>query len=183
MSPSLYPITQKSNRYFFVTDSGHTYEVYFDSQKGIFPEGVLDEHAVWMGFVCRPKRTREEKKQGNDEKIGATIMHLVANLFSQRKWALLIYICSDEDGQDRERSILFKRWYKSSPFKEKIEHLTSTFKNENDLVEYGGVFFHKKHPNRDEIELTLQTFNPYNKNTGSSLVEEEDAYSDYFDEY
>lgn len=110
-------------------------------------------------------------------------MHLVANLFVHRKWAIIIYACSDEDGQDRERSILFKRWYRASPFKEKIAHLPSTFKNEDGMEEYGGAFFSKKHPNRDEIELTLQSFNPYNKNTGSPLVEEEDEYSDYFDQY
>jgi hypothetical protein len=132
-----------------------------------------------MGFNCRPKRTREDKKLGIDDKIGATIMHLVANFFANKKWALLIYACSDEDGQDRERSILFKRWYRASPFQNKVAHLPIAFKNEFYGNEYGGAFYSKRHPHRFEIELTLQSFNPYDKNTDSQIAQEEDIFSDY----
>jgi len=158
LSASHYPIThiKISNSYVFVTARGQTYTVYFDLHTGILPEESLDEYAVYMGFSCEPVKEMFDRKF--DPRIGDTIMLIIANLFKAYPRTILTYVCSPADGQARQRSIAFGKWFNDSPLRDKLCHLKNDFAGT-----YCGTLYSKKHPLAEEIENAFLGFNPENK--------------------
>lgn len=158
MSAALYQTTHiaKSNEFVFVTESGQTYRVYFDKKAPIFPLEELDEHAIYMGFSCTPKQVKFDRN--HDAKIGNTIMWIIANMFASNKRYIITYVCSPEDGQERQRSITFGKWYNESNLSQKIR-----LERKNYDGTYCGVLCSKKHPLLEELDIALEDFNPNNK--------------------
>lgn len=172
MSPSLYTITPSKNWGFeFVTDAGHTYTVYFDNSAGIFPDERVNKYAVYLGFSCHPPLKPMERM--HDPKVGATIMHIIANFFVAFPEGILAYVCSSVDGQDRHRQIAFTKWHNSSPLKARFR-LTKRLLGET----YCGILFDVAHPERYLIE---QVFDDFDRDTKPGVFEEEGEYL-FFDE-
>jgi hypothetical protein len=176
--PVHYPTTHtpKSNDFFFATETGHSYRVYFDTKTGSHPNEAIDKLTIYLGFICTPKQ--EPFSRIHDSKIGSTIMWIVANMFKAYKHAIISYVCSPEDGQARARLITFGKWYNESPLKEKITHLPKRIGRDNCF----GIMYSKKHPLIEQIEFAFHDFDPENK-FGYALAEDEVFYElDDFDE-
>lgn len=167
MSLSPYTITlSKNNSFVFVTDSGHTYNVYFDKSSNIFPDERVDEFAVYLGFTCAPPLKVLERN--HNPRVGVTIMLIIANFLFANPDAILTYVCSSMDGQDRHRQISFKRWYNSSPLKERFVLLQAKM-----AETYCGIIYDKNHPELDVID---ETFGDLNLNKYDIVQESEELY-------
>jgi hypothetical protein len=101
-----------------------------------------------MGFTCTPKQEIFDRRY--NIRIGETIMHIIANMFKENNWYIIMYVCSADNQQDRQRSILFRNWYSNSQLASKIVH---TPKKIGDS--YYGSLYSKKHPDIEEIEYYL----------------------------
>ena len=152
MSLSPYPITLSGNNGFnFLTDSGHTYFVYFDGSSQIFPDERVNKLTYYFGFTCTPALKMLERNY--DPRVGTTIMLIIANFLANNPKAILAYMCSALDQQDRHRNISFGKWYSTSILKDKFELLKSKLEDT-----YCGVIYDKKHPKIEIIEEAFLSF-------------------------
>ncbi|MCD6065386.1 MAG: hypothetical protein K0S33_212 [Bacteroidetes bacterium] len=110
--------------------------------------------------------------RGHDPKIGATIMHLISELFLAYPDSILAYVCSALDQQDRHRQILFAKWYNASSLKEGF-----IFIRKKIYDNYCGVIYSASHPAVFEIGDAFFDFDLDNK---PEVWEEEEFY--FFDE-
>ena len=69
---------------------------------------IFDFEFVNETYIPTGKRV---KGSGQDERISATIIHLL-NLFFKEPLSVIVYICDDLDIKHKERSILFKQWHR-----------------------------------------------------------------------
>ena len=150
MSPAPYPVTRSktSSDFCFVTDSGVTYNVYFDTNTPILPNDDLDRYSIFMGFSCIPPNGN-----GFDARVEPTIILIIANMLKSNKKYIITYFCSSQNKQERGRAILFERWYKRSPLTEKIAH-----KQKRNANNYFGALYCKKHREIESIEATFVEF-------------------------
>lgn len=157
----------KNNTHVFITESGHTYEVYFDHDTSIFPNQEIDRFGVFLGFRCTP--VLEAFKRNHDPKIGATIMFIIAVFLKANPESILSYVCSSSEGQGRHRQISFTRWYNSSHLIEEYillkRYLGST---------YCGIIYNRNHSYINKIE---QVFAGFDEEIKPGVFEEE---TDYF---
>jgi hypothetical protein len=137
--------------------------------KGIYPDEDLDKLAIYMGFSCVPKLEKGEGK--HDPKIGATIMHIIANMFLAYPRYFITYICSSSNGQERQRAILFRRWYNESVLKNKVEHKQKKTAENT----YCGALYSKNHELKDRMELAFEEFDFALKEAYNDALEEDIA--------
>jgi hypothetical protein len=167
LSHSPYTITLSKNWvYEFVTDSDHTYQVYFDNSTNIFPDERVDDYAVYFGFNCNPPLVVLSRTY--DPRIGATVMHIIANFFVANPNSILAYVCSALDQQGRHRQILFTKWYTASPLKRKFEFIQKKFYDT-----YCGVIYHAEHP---ELEMIREAFVDFDLENKFEVQEEAEVY-------
>src|SRR5688572_30822830 len=154
LSPAIYQITptKGSGEFVFSTDSGYTYTVYFDLNRGIYPDEDLDKLAIYMGFSCAPKYEKGEGK--HDPKSSATIMHSIANMLAAYPGYFITYICSFSNGQEIQRAILFRKWYNESVLKNKVEHKQKKTADNT----YCGALYSKNHELKERMELAFEEF-------------------------
>lgn len=153
LPPYQITLSKDSNNYHFSTESGLVYTVYVDKNSNIFPLEEIDRNALYLGFTCVPTQAMFEREY--DPKVGLTIMAIVAALIRKNPHQIITYVCSPKDGQARQRSIAFSRWYNDSPLKKTVELKKRVFESHT----YCGVLYRKNHPNIDDIEIAMQDFN------------------------
>lgn len=165
MSPAPYQVTHSktSNDFYFITDSGVTYNIYFDSSYPLLPNEFLDRYSLFMGFRCNPP-----DGNGYDPRVGPTITLIIGNILKSNKRYIITYFCSGQGGHERARSILFERWYRNSPLVEKIAH-----KQKKNVNNYFGALYSKKHPELEAIESTFYEFDLSQKYPEETEVHEE----------
>jgi Family of unknown function (DUF6169) len=163
-----YPITLSPNKTFdFITDAGYTYSIYFNPDQQLFNDPILDQYGIYFGFICRP----DHNSRPFDPKAGETIMYVIAEFFKNHPQSILAYICSGNNNQERQRQILFSKWYNASPLK---AHYTFTKKQFEDI--YCGVIYDKNHPNFYAIEEAFLDFSLTDK------LNEPAVYYEYMDQ-
>lgn len=169
MSHSHYQTTliAETGSYFFTSDSGHQYTVYFDTKSSIFPNEDLDRHAVYIGFSCVPEIEKFQTEY--DPKIGVTIMWLIANFFQNHKNAILTYVCSPRNNYARHRFITFSKWFKESGLSERLELKKKIIGNT-----YCGALIGKKNSLHDALEIAMLDFNEDKFESGFEQFQEED---------
>lgn len=157
LSPYQITLSKDSNNYYFSTESGLAYTVYADRRSNIFPLEEIDRNAIYIGFTCVPAKALFEREY--DPRVGLTVMAIVASLIRENPKFIITYVCSPKDGQARQRSIAFSRWYNESPLEKTVKLKKRIFESHA----YCGVLYRKNHPNIDDIEIALQDFNPGDK--------------------
>jgi hypothetical protein len=80
-------------------------------------------------------------------------MLIISNFLIRNPDAILAYVCSDLDGQDRNRHVLFGKWYNQSSLKKNFNLLRRMI---GDI--YCGVIYNKNYPKHDVIEESFSDF-------------------------
>lgn len=152
MSAFHYPITQTSEGYIFITDSQQKYLVYFDQAPiELSDNNYINQRTVYFGFTARPPLNHFERKY--DSKVGHTIMKIIADFFEHMPDAILAFICSDDNDQDRNRQVVFSKWFNS--YTDKDQYIFSKTTNANT---YCGIIVMKKYYKESQIKSWLDNF-------------------------
>lgn len=109
LSLTPYPTYQEENdsEFFFTTDEGDDYTIYFTDTEGYFPKLSYSNSVKLFGFdyLGKPKSVKY------DRKISDTIITSILNFLS-KETNILIYVCGQSDAKQRYRNRLFNRWFK-----------------------------------------------------------------------
>ncbi len=148
-----YPLKKKENNFFFSTENGIEYIVYFtnsiaESFKPQFPN--LASEIFDFGFEPLNKLDKEiQLKSKHDPRIKDTIINVVATFFKENQKAL-IYTCSTLEGKQKARSRLFNRWFNDTE-KYGILKFNSEIKA-FDFSFYQSLLIQKDNPNFQDIK-------------------------------
>lgn len=103
-------INEQDGFFYFVTDNKLIYKCYFESALTLIPIlGIYDIEAYEFGFYCFSIDGNEKYKP--DRRIGATVVQLIKDFFSNPR-RVLLYICDYSDERGNIRQLLFERWFK-----------------------------------------------------------------------
>jgi hypothetical protein len=105
-----YPTYQEENdnEFFFITDSGSQYVIYFLETDGYFPDLAYVDAVKLFGFDIVKK---SDDSNQFDKRIADTIIISILE-FLQKDRNILVYVCSQSDRRQRYRNRLFDQWYK-----------------------------------------------------------------------
>lgn len=152
MSSFHYPTTQTVEGFTFITDSHQEYLVYFDKAPiEISDSDELNSHTIYFGFTVKPSLQPYERRF--DSKVGDTIMKIIADFFKFKPDAILAYICSDENDQEKSRQILFSKWFNS--FRDKDDFI---FMRKNIDNTYCGIIVKKQYYSKNQVNGWLNNF-------------------------
>lgn len=120
--------------YSFETDSQVRYELVFKSDSDYLPENSLANFAY--SFIL----TRVSHKTGTvDSRIRDTVVYGLRAAFDANPNLIITYACSTENDQEKQRALLFRRWflqcgddYKSIDFSDsKRIYATALYRNDH----------------------------------------------------
>jgi len=132
-----YPIQKKtqSEEYYFKTDKGVFYEVYFSETTGYFPiNTILTKDIQLFGFYSNTKIGTF------DPLVSNSIVKIITDYFALNPNAVLLFAYDQSGGKQDSRKRLFKRWfdaYASGEFYkmdlkiEGIDYASAIFLNQN----------------------------------------------------
>lgn len=120
--------------YSFETDTQVRYELVFKSDNDYLPENPLANFAY--SFIL----TRVSRKTGTiDSRIRDTVVYGLRAAFDANPNLIITYACSTENDQEKQRALLFRRWflqcgndYKSIDFSDsKRIYATALYRNDH----------------------------------------------------
>jgi len=144
----------------FQTPDYHYITYFTDSETALFKNVQLDSLIVIFGFDTRPEVKSMSKINGHvsrkffDERIQATILLIIQKFFDANPHSILAIVCSTKDDRQRQRKIVFSKWYKSI----KMDTIVKTDLNyENVHLSY---LYRKGHPFESMLkeEIDILTF-------------------------
>jgi hypothetical protein len=131
-----YNFHQNGLDYTFVTDFGVIYHAYFIDYSSQFP----DLQNIFS-FNIEPEG---EPAREFDIRIQHTIVTILASFFSNNTNVMLI-VCDSTDGRERQRKILFDRWYLRYHTSDIIKYDASL--ETEDYMLYVSLLIHSANPN------------------------------------
>ena len=105
-SPSLYPLSETETGFGFITDRGASYRLDFSADSDYLPDTAFADSI--FSFSLLPVSGSFDRK---DPRIEPTIVQALHVFFETNSKAVLLYICSHENDQERVRSRLFGQWF------------------------------------------------------------------------
>ena len=124
---NLYELTFTDEGFQFTNNTGDQYYVYLTEHALLYPYGDNRYIDVYMlGFSC--KRSDLALVHHYDEKTKDTLLLIFESLVSQYPDDAFIYVCDNQDGKGRNRSITFAKWFNESD---------RTFERQYSEIRYG----------------------------------------------
>ncbi|MBJ6117135.1 hypothetical protein JAO76_02955 [Pontibacter sp. BT310] len=141
-----YESQYKQNSFFFTTDTGAIYEIYFTDGSSYFDDSVgFAPYSAMMGF--RP--TQEDQERKFDPRVAVTVArHIFEFLEDERN--TLIFVCDPHDERQTQRGRLFNLWFLRFGFSEFFKKIDL---GNNDVVL--SFMFRHSSPFNEEIEGAL----------------------------
>ncbi|MBC3788500.1 DUF6169 family protein [Spirosoma utsteinense] len=103
---SPYPLSETETGFASTTERGAVYHVDFTSDSDYLPETPFADSVY--SFSILPIAGSIDQK---DPRIEPTIVQTLHVFFDADPKAILLYVCSTENGQERVRSRLFGQWF------------------------------------------------------------------------
>lgn len=102
----------------------------------------------------------DEKSEPFDEKVSQTVLHIIDQFFKKVQNSL-VYVCSNSDERAFLRYTIFERWFKKSPYNNKVVKIDNIFQFnlEDDKTQklYTSFLFHKENLHFEKlIRIYLQ---------------------------
>lgn len=140
---ALYKLTKSdSGSYLFTTDGGLDYTVFFIECPVTDIEG--NNHTVYsFGFERAGNFETGKFSSSFDEKIKATIIHIIKVFFDKNGEKAILYFCYDDDGFARHRSIIFSLWHRE--LAGTILHIKKNTEVKGGIL-YGGILVAENNP-------------------------------------
>ena len=108
-SPSPYLLQEDSAGYYFRTDSGVTYRLFFNSDEDYLPGEALAD--LVLSFSIVPISGPDKRK---DPRIKDTVIEALRRVFDSNPDYIILYTCSTDNEQEVMRSRLFNAWHISN---------------------------------------------------------------------
>jgi hypothetical protein len=105
-NPSPYPLSETEHGFGFTTEQGATYRLDFTSDSDYLPDTPFAD--LVYSFSILPISGSFDRK---DPRIEPTIVQALHIFFEADPMAILLYVCSTENGQEQVRSRLFRQWF------------------------------------------------------------------------
>ncbi|MFD2935485.1 DUF6169 family protein [Spirosoma flavum] len=105
-NPSPYPLSETETGFAFTTERGAIYHVDFTSDSDYLPDTPFVDSVYSLSIL--PISGSFDRK---DPRIEPTIVQALHIFFEADPKAILLYVCSTENGQERVRSRLFRQWF------------------------------------------------------------------------
>ncbi|MCF6365291.1 MAG: DUF6169 family protein [Bacteroidales bacterium] len=149
---SPYKIFFEDEEYFFNTNSGIKYILYF-KDVNYFGISYLDKNI--SEFIFNP----ETGKGRNDKNIRLTVFSIIKSFFSKNTDNVLFYIADNSDNKHKARKRLFNKWFKENNLK--LEKFDFQLKD-GDIIYYGSLILSENNTYyseyKSEINKTLMAF-------------------------
>lgn len=136
---TLLPLQGKEGLYKFSTDYGVKYVI-----------GFMPDDSIVRGAYQFVILNTNNKPSPNDVKIKDVVILLVDNFFECNENAL-IYICETGDGKQAMRNRLFQQWFSQYDKEANYTFITSSVKDEEDVVNYASLIVKNTNPRLKEI--------------------------------
>ena len=136
---TLQTIEGKDGLYKFTTEYGVKYVV------GFIPDDSIVNGAYQ--FVILNTNNRPSP---NDSKIKDVVIVLIDAFFNQND-EVLIYICETGDGKQAMRNRLFQQWFSRYNQEGSYTFITSSIKDEDDVINYASLIVKNTNPRLKEI--------------------------------
>jgi hypothetical protein len=140
-----YELQDTEDGYLFTTQGGVTYKLGFRLDADYFIGH--DFAKALLSFSITPI---EGEVTDKDPRIEATVADTLRQVFEGDPNTIIAFTCSTEGDQERQRRILFGRWYQNNG--DGFTRLTHTDKKSR---LYTAAIFREDHPDRNEIEETF----------------------------
>ena len=105
-NPSPYPLSETETGFAFITERGTVYRLDFTSDSAYLPDTPFADSVY--SFSILPVTGSLDRK---DPRIEPTIIQALHVFFASVPKAVLLYVCSTENDQERVRSRLFGQWF------------------------------------------------------------------------
>lgn len=155
ISPSWHPYPYRLRAlpgtvlYEFTDYKGRLYSITFTAFD--FPAQPLRDHGVVLGLELQDPAARDD---GQDPRLEATMVAVVEQVVRQHPAAIVVWICSPDQQQQRARNKLFNRWYQH--YRQHSGSLTIIKKDvETSPDEYTSLLYRADHPDRAALEELL----------------------------
>lgn len=105
----MYPFRKVDNDYFFESEQGLQYEIYFVAAPFYFPENYSFKHSVFE-FIIKPADNQKYLRPGRDSEIPLTIAAIFLDFFTSHE-KVVVFSCDTTDGKQAARHRKFNDWY------------------------------------------------------------------------
>ncbi|MEM9858516.1 MAG: DUF6169 family protein [Bacteroidota bacterium] len=138
--PCLYKVflDTESNTYYFQTQTGAHYEIFFIDSTPLFTSTLIEGCQVSSITIYKTK----DGTGIRDNEIAKTVEAVLEHFFRDRN-RILIYTCDGEDKKHFQRSRLFNQWFSKSLLKKSISKLDYRFKVE-DSETLSSMIYHQE---------------------------------------
>ncbi len=123
----------------FVTKNGVKYNV------GFYPDKYFLKDGAYHFFISNTDEVYAPK----DVNVFKVISNVIEEFFRQEE-SVMLYICEPKDHREKTRSLLYKRWFTNSQYKECLT-LKDVDINFDGYIVYAGMIIRKDHKNYSEI--------------------------------
>lgn len=138
-----YKVWNEDGTYRFETDHGISYIVDFD----------IDDNPFYQCFWFNLTNPHHAKSPG-DIKIAQTVICIIEEFFLQNP-DVLLYMCSNDNGQQAQRSRLFLRWFKGYEQQQryllKATDVKAIGPDGKPTRDYVALIVQRSHPQLDDI--------------------------------
>lgn len=142
---SPYPLSETETGFDFITDRGAVYRLDFSSDADYLPDTTFADSV--FSFSILPVSGSFDRK---DPRIEPTIVQALHLFFETNSKAVLLYICSHENDQERVRSRLFSQW-----FSKQQAHFKKYDFNYHDQRLYMSAIVRRDLPESWRVELSI----------------------------
>ena len=105
---SPYPLSETETGFAFTTERGAVYHVDFTSDSAYLPDTPFADSVYSFSILPVAGSGSFDRK---DPRIEPTIIQALHVFFTSVSKAVLLYVCSTENDQERVRSRLFGQWF------------------------------------------------------------------------
>lgn len=137
-SISPYDVIEENGRLYFKTDNNITYLVSFDEEDNPF------YLVYWFNLT-----NATHIASPSDKKIAQTVICVIEEFFRKNP-NILLYMCSNDGGQQAQRSRLFLRWFNKAEQQKHYIIRSTEVKGENGL-DYVALIIQRSNPHANEI--------------------------------
>ena len=135
--------TVSNDTYFFETDYGVKYMIFFG-----------DDAPIWKsGAYTFDIQNTNQKSSPNDPKVKETIISIVEEFFRNND-DILLYICETGDNKQAMRNRLFVRWFNEYSFQKNFILRTASVKD-GDQENFAAIIVQRNHPDLESIIATF----------------------------
>lgn len=143
-SPLPYPLKDSNTGFIFETDFGLVYEISFTDDSGYLTGSSFSSVDTVFSFTITHLSGQIQHK---DPRVESTIISALHLTFASLPLAVITYVCSLDDNQEKARNRLFHNWYlrTGKNYFVKLDHTSA------DERIYSSVIFRSDNPAREDI--------------------------------